>query len=96
MPDVEIRETIVTQDVSGAVVQLQISDVPLPAEHAAIRITLSIQVPEYERPLLAHLQIETLKIVLDCLGGIHDQLAQEIRATGLDLIPRKKGQPIRG
>ena len=52
MPDVEIRETIVTPDENGALVQLQISDVRPPYEGAAILLTLAVRVPEFRSPLL--------------------------------------------
>ena len=88
----DIRETIVTPaDASGAaVVQIQISDVPLPAEDAAIRLTLAVLVPGFEAPLLAQLQRAAMAKARDVLSALLQQLAQEIQQAGhpLNPIPR--------
>jgi hypothetical protein len=88
----EIRETIVTPaDASGAaVVQIQISDVPLPAEDAAIRLTLAVSVPGFEAPLLAQLQRAAMTIARDSLSALLQQLAQEIQQAGHSLNPTRK------
>jgi hypothetical protein len=89
---VEIRETIVTPDGAdgGSLVQLQISDVPLPAEDAAIRLTLSVSVPGYEVPLLAQLQRAAMELARDALNGLLQRLAREVQASGHQLRPNPK------
>ena len=79
MPNAKIQETTVSPDASGATVQLQISDVPLPAEDAAIRITLAVRVPAYRCPLLAHYQREAIQIALDQLRDLALKLGIEIQ-----------------
>lgn len=61
MSVVEIRETTVTQDLSGAIVQLRISDAKLPDDPAEIRLTIQAAVPAFELPLLAQVQGDALK-----------------------------------
>jgi hypothetical protein len=56
MSVVEIRETTVTQDLSGA-----ISDAKLPDDPAEIRLTIQAAVPAFELPLLAQVQGDALK-----------------------------------
>jgi len=90
MSKAEIRETIVTPDASGTLVQLQISDVPLPAEDAAIRITLAVRVPEYRLPLLAHLQREAMRTASAILRDLTQDLGSEIQDTSYDLSPTPK------
>jgi hypothetical protein len=83
VPNVEIRETIVTPDVSGsAVVALQIADVALPADDAEMLLRLTVRLPPYETPvLLAQWQRETLLTVVAELNRIEQSLAQEIRLS---------------
>lgn len=89
---VEIRETIVTPDDAGAgsFVQLQIADAPLPAEDAAIRLTLAVSIPGYEAPLLAQLQRAAMRAAQDTLTGLLQQLASEIQSAGHPLNPTLK------
>jgi hypothetical protein len=92
MPSAGIRETIVTPaDANGAaVVQIQISDVLLPVEDAAIRLTLAVSVPAFEAPLLAQMQRAAMEIARDTLSALLQQLAQEIQGAGHDLRPTQK------
>lgn len=87
----KILQTVVTPNENGAVVQLQISDGSLDAEYAAIRLTLAVQVPEYDVPLLAHLQREAMAIAREALLALERALGQEIQSDmHRDLRPKIK------
>lgn len=86
--NVEILETIVTPDANGTLVQLQISDKPLLAEDAAIRLVLTVRVPALELPLLVHLQREAMKVGSDALRAVLQDLASQIQQTPHDVNPR--------
>jgi len=64
--------------------------VPLPAEDAAIRLTLAVSVPEYEGPLLAQLQRAAIVIARDALSSLLQELAQEIQQASQPLNPTRK------
>jgi hypothetical protein len=76
---VEIRETIVTPDSSGQVVQLQISDEPLQHESPGILVQLSVCVPHHRTPLLAYLQREAMKRANDEIHKLLQPWAAEIQ-----------------
>lgn len=89
MPDAEIRETIVVPEANGgAVVQLQISDAPLPAEDATILIRLTVKLPAYKLPLLAHLQREAMDAASRILRDLHLAVGQDIQETSYPPNPR--------
>ena len=75
----EIRETTATPDADGSVVQLHISDAPPLSESPGIRLQLSVKIPAYETPLLAHLQREVMKRAKDVLEALLQKLASEIQ-----------------
>jgi len=91
MPTTEIRETTVTPDASGLLVQIHISDSSQPDVAPAIHITLAVRVPAYEAPLLAHLHRTAMDIAYTALGDLREQAAAEIRKTRLDLKPSLRG-----
>jgi hypothetical protein len=88
MPDAEIRITTVTQDASGFLVQLHISDEVRPDVAPATSLTLTVRVPAFETPLLAHLQREAMKTAHETLSNLLEKSVREIRKTRLDLTPR--------
>ena len=92
MPNVEIRETIVTPDANGALVQLQISDVPPPYEGAAILLTLAVRVPEFRSPLIAHIQHEAVLVADDTLRDLAQRLLQEVDRAHYPLRPELKSK----
>lgn len=87
MPDPEIRETIVTPDAGGSVVQLQISDGPLQVGPSEILIHVSAKLPAYKAPLFAQLQREAMRRAQDALSMLLQKLASEITAAGHALNP---------
>jgi hypothetical protein len=86
---IEIRQTIVTPDVSGSVVQLHISDVAPDDEGATFRLVLLAKLPAFQTPSLAHLQREAMKIAQDALTPLLQRLATDLKAGGQDLNPRR-------
>jgi hypothetical protein len=70
MPTIEIRETIVTPDASGSVVQIRLSDAAQPDAVPATQITLAILVPASPYPLLAYLQREAMKAAAEALESL--------------------------
>jgi hypothetical protein len=86
---IEIRETIVTPDVSGSLVQLHISDVVLDAEDATIRLILLAKLPPYKTPpVLAQLQRAAMKRAQDALTPILQDLAAELQQANQANDPR--------
>jgi hypothetical protein len=81
MPDVEIRETTIGPDADGAIVRLQLSDAPLLSESATIRIDLSVRLPEYKLPLLAHFQREAMQMAIEVLRKLDREIDQDIQET---------------
>lgn len=79
MADAQILQTTVTQDAGGAVVQLQISDAPLLAEDAAIRLILTVRVPGFLTPLLAHLERAAMTEARNVLSALLQSKGQEIQ-----------------
>jgi hypothetical protein len=79
MADAKILETTITQDADGVIVQLQISDAPPLAEDAAIRLVLTVRVPEYRTPLLAHLERAAMTEARNVLSALLQSKAQEIQ-----------------
>jgi hypothetical protein len=79
MADVEIRETIIAPISDGLAVRLQISDVPLNAENAAILLDLRVRLLAYERPFLAQVQRETIQAVMTVLRKLDQALTREIQ-----------------
>jgi hypothetical protein len=79
MPNVAIRETTVTPDESGSIVQLVVADVPPPYESAKIHLQLLVKLPAYELSLLAQLQLEAMTVVAEELRKQTQALATEIR-----------------
>jgi hypothetical protein len=75
---IEIRETIVTPDANGSVVQLHISDVALGDEGGSFRLVLRAKLPAYETPLLMHCQREAMKKADDVLRALVQQMAAEL------------------
>ena len=85
---IEIRETIVTPDATGDVVQLHISDAPQDDESATFVVQILAKLPPLEMPLVAQCQRETLKIAQDALSVILQKTAKQITSAGHDLDPR--------
>lgn len=90
VPNAKILETTVTPNARGSVVQLQISDAPLDAEAWAIRLTLSVQIPAYRLPLVAHVEREAINIADDVLAALLRNMAEEIQAGRHNLRPTLK------
>jgi hypothetical protein len=90
MADAEIRETIVVPNADGAVVRLQISDAPLLSESPAILIQMSVRLPAYSMPLLAHYQREALRVTMEVLRKLNTEIGQEIQSSQYDLSPTQK------
>jgi hypothetical protein len=90
MPDVEIRETAIAPDADGAIVRLQLSDAPLLSENATIRIDLSVRLPAYKLPLLAHFQREAMQIASESLRKLDREIGQAIQETSHTLKPALK------
>jgi hypothetical protein len=88
---VEIRATTVTPNESGALVQLHISDATHPDAVAAISLTLAVQVPAFDAPMLAHYQREAISLAETALGELREKATAEIRRTRLDLKPKLRG-----
>lgn len=95
---IEIRATTVTPNASGALVQLHISDATHPDAVAATSLTLAVQVPAFDGPLLAHLQREAMEIAYNVLGELREQTAREIRNARIDthLNVKHMGKPDYG
>jgi hypothetical protein len=88
---IEIRETIVTPDVDGDLVQLHISDVAPDAEGATFRLQLLAKLPAYHTPRLAQLQREAMEMAQDALTSLRQKLANEITHDGMTpLNPKRK------
>lgn len=80
MANAEIRETMITPDVDGTIVRLRISDVPLVDEHtAATQLVVEIKVPQYETPMLAHLQQKALDLAIQDLQELRKKLTFELQ-----------------
>ncbi len=90
VPNAKILETTVIPNAGGSLVQLQISDAPLDAEAWAIRLTLSVQIPAYRLPLLAHVEREAINIADDVLGTLLRTMAEEIQKSRHDLHPSSR------
>ncbi len=67
---VAIRETIVTPDADGAVVQLRISDAALPDGPPAFAVTLQARVTIDPSAPLAAIQNAALKVLREELTGL--------------------------
>ena len=87
---IEIRETIVTPDPSGDVVQLHISDVALGDEGGSFRLVLRAKLRPFEIPLVAQLQREAMTFAQEALSSILQKSAKEITQAGHGLNPRPK------
>lgn len=87
---IEIRETIVSPDPTGDLVQLHISDVAPNAEGATFRLVLLAKLPPLEMPLLAQMQRAAMTNAQDALGTILQKMAKEITESGQGLNPRPK------
>lgn len=79
MAKTEIRETTVSPDGDGSIVRLQISDAPPPYESATMHLQLTVRLPAYEPPLLAHLQREAIDAAVQELRVHLQGLYQEIQ-----------------
>ncbi|MFI5021148.1 MAG: hypothetical protein ACHQRJ_05785 [Alphaproteobacteria bacterium] len=90
MPDAKILATTVTPNASGAIVELQISDAPLDAEVWAIRLNLSVQIPDFDLPLLAHLQREAMRIADKALDALTRAIEREVLQTSHNVSPAVK------
>lgn len=90
---IELRETIVTPDASGDVVQLRISDAPLGDEPAPFQLTILAKLPAYQAPALTQLQRAAMKMAKDALSELIQKLVAEIQQGGHPLEPRPKSQP---
>ena len=87
---IEIRETIVTPDPTGDVVQLHISDVAIGDEGGSFRLVLRAKLRPFEAPALAQLQREAMGAVQDALTPLLTELAKEITDSGRGLNPRPR------
>jgi hypothetical protein len=86
---IEIRETIVTPDDTGTVVQLHISDVAPDAEGATFRLILLAKLPPCQNPpVLAQLQRAAMKIGQDNLMPILQTLAAELKQAHQAIDPQ--------
>lgn len=86
---VQIRETIVTPDETGSVVQLHISDVAPDAEGATFRLILLAKLPPYRSPpVLAQLQRAAMKIGQDNLTPLLQNLAAELQQSHQAIDPQ--------
>jgi hypothetical protein len=83
MPDATIRETIVTPDENGQVVRLQISDVPPPFERATMLLQMTVRLPAYKAPLLAHLERAALLQARDVVNRLLQEKGGEIQVNGI-------------
>jgi hypothetical protein len=88
--NVSILQTIVTPEQKWSFVQMQISDSPLLAEDAAIRIALSVRGPEFELALLAHYQRIALERCRDAISGLLQSIGKEITENNYQLNPTIK------
>jgi hypothetical protein len=79
---IQIRETIVTPDATGDVVQLRISDAPLDDESASLQITILAKLRPLQTPTLAHLQRAAMETAQDALTPILTNLASELQQSG--------------
>jgi hypothetical protein len=87
---IEIRETIVTPDPTGDVVQLHISDAELGDENGSFRLVLRAKLPPFEVPALAQLQREAMGAAQDALTPLLTNLARQITESGRGLNPRPR------
>ena len=87
---IEIRETIVTPDPTGDVVQLHISDVGVADEGGAFRLVLRTKLPPFQVAVLAQLQREAMKIAQDTFSELLQNMANEITNAGHNLNPRAR------
>jgi hypothetical protein len=85
MPSAQILETIVTPTGSSSTIQLYISDAPRDAEDAGIRLTLTVSIPAYRVPLLAHLQRDALDKAAETLRSVYRGLGIELEKNGRPL-----------
>jgi hypothetical protein len=88
---IEIRETIVTPDPTGDVVQLHISDVAIGDEGGSFRLVLRAKLSPLETPLLAHLEREAVRMAQTALSETLQKLAKQITDAGHRLNPRPYG-----
>jgi hypothetical protein len=92
MADVTIRETTVLPDGDGLAVRIEIADGPPPYETASTHLRLSVRLPAYEPPLLAHLQAETVRAAIRQLQAIETEVLREIgRARHHHAEPQPRG-----
>jgi hypothetical protein len=87
MPTPQILETIVTPNESGSTIQLYISDVARDAEDAGIRMTVTVSIPAYRVPLLAHMQRTALDKAAETLRSVYRGLGLELEKNGRGLDP---------
>jgi hypothetical protein len=86
---IEIRETTVTPDAAGSVVQLHISDVAPDAEGATFRLVLLVKMPPLKTPpLLAQLQRAAMARAQDALTPILQDLAADLSRANQAIEPR--------
>jgi hypothetical protein len=96
MPDVEIRETTIIPDANGSIVRLQLSDAPPQAEYATMLLDVTVKLPEYTAPpLMAQLQRQAIRAVMEVLRAFDQSLLQEIRKQPhLDAEPKIRVRPV--
>jgi hypothetical protein len=89
---IEIRETTISPDGKGTVVRISISDKPPPFESATMLLQMTVRLPEYETPLLAHVQREAVTEADRVLRDLYRNLGEEIgkNQPHLDLRPRER------
>jgi hypothetical protein len=90
MPAVQIRETIVTPHDGGETVQLYISDAAREDEGAAIRLALTVSIPEFRMPLMVHVQRAAIEKALAALRGVNEALGKELMQSSHPPTPTLK------
>jgi hypothetical protein len=88
---IEIRQTIVTPDPDGYLVQLHISDAAPDDEGATFRLVLLAKAPDCESPMVAHLQMAAIKEAHVILEILHANLRNELKRGGYMTEPRPRG-----
>lgn len=87
---IEIRETTVTPNATGCIIQLHISDAPPDDESAAFVLTISAKFPALQTPLLAQLQRAAMKAAQDALTPLLIELATELKEANQPIDPSRK------
>ena len=82
---VEIRQTIVTPDTGGSLVQLEIADASLGDAPPPFQIVLRATVRLPSEPMIAEAQRAALKAAQAEVTALLQKLANEIQAAGRDL-----------